>query len=72
MHTTQDIRLVASGACSELKSPSEQLLREVIPPLLANTREKNTAVKAAAEKAIVDLIAGKEGLQVCQASCGCG
>ena len=58
--------------CSELKAPSEPLLREVIPPLLANIREKNTAVKAAAEKAIVDLILGKEGLQVCRTSCGCG
>ena len=60
--------MVASETCSELQAPSESLLREVVPHLLANTRERNTAVRAAAEKAIVDLIQGQEGLQVCCAS----
>lgn len=50
--------------CGEVQSPSDSLLSSVFPLLLQNTKEKNTAVKAAAEKAIVQLIHGDQHLQV--------
>ena len=50
--------------CGRLSSPPDQLLTAVLPLLLQNTKDKNTAAKVAAETAVVDLVCGEEGLKV--------
>ena len=50
--------------CADLQSPPDSLLCGVFPLLLNNTRERNTAVRAASEKAIVQLVHGDQHLKV--------
>jgi len=64
-HGSNDIRIVACEVCGGISSPSDPLLAAVLPPLLQNSREKNTAVRASAEKAVVDLVSGDEGVKHC-------
>ena len=73
-HGSNDIRIVACEVCGGISSPSDPLLAAVLPPLLQNSREKNTAVKASAESAVVDLVRGDEGVKVCGCEYGwiCG
>ena len=59
-----DVRVAVCEVCGGIPSPPDQLLVCVIPPLLLGTRDKNTAVKAAAEKAVVGLVQGEWGLKV--------
>ncbi len=56
--------MVACDVCGELISPSDKILVGTLPHLLANYREKNTAVKAAAEVAIGNLIQSDAHLKV--------
>ena len=63
-HATVDIKVVAGDVCGELLSPSDKMLVGTLPHLLANFREKNTAVKASAESAIGNLIQGETHLKV--------
>ena len=56
--------MAASEVCGGVVSPSDRLLAAALPLLLSNTREKNTAVRASAEHAIVDLVRGDAQLKV--------
>ena len=56
--------MTACDVCGELLSPSDQLLTGVLPLLLQNYREKNTALKSAAELGIYKLIQGNAHMKV--------
>ena len=59
-HTSSDVRIAACDAFSCIgkytKNISDQLLRECIPALLPLVKDKNTAVKASAEQALIDVL----------------
>lgn len=59
-HTSSDVRVAACDAFScigkHTKDISDQLLKECIPPLLPLVKDKNTAVKASAEQALIDIL----------------
>ena len=63
-HSSTDVRITASDVCAQLKRTPDSLLTTVVPLLLGNTQEKNTAVRAAAESAIVELMLDEESLEV--------
>lgn len=63
-HSSTDIRVVGCDVCSALQSLPDPLLSSILPLLLQNTKEKNTAVKAAAEKAITVVVQGDAHLKV--------
>jgi len=44
-------------------APSDRLLAAILPVLLQNSREKNTAVRAAVDAALVHLIRGEAHLK---------
>ena len=66
-HTSTDIRIAACDVCGSLKATSDPLLSALLPLLLGNTQEKNTAVRASAESSIYQLVRDEPGLAV---SCG--
>ena len=59
-HTSSDVRVAACDTFScigkHVKSISDQLLKECIPALLPLVKDKNTAVKASAEQALIDIL----------------
>ena len=59
-HTSSDVRVAACDAFScvgkHAKVISDQLLKECIPALLPLVKDKNTAVKAGAEQALIDVL----------------
>lgn len=59
-HTSSDVRVAACDAFScigkHTENISDQLLKESIPALLLLVKDKNTAVKASAEQALIDLL----------------
>jgi len=63
-HSSLDVKITASDVCGELVSPSDKMLTSALPLLLQNAREKNTALKAAAETAIFKLIQSTAHLKV--------
>lgn len=58
------MRIAASDVCGQLTRTPDPLLRGLLPLLLGNTQEKNTAVRASAESAIVDLLPNERELKV--------
>ena len=63
-HSSTDIRIAACDVCGGLKKTPDPLLSALLPLLLGNTQEKNTAVRASAESSIVEIVADEEGLAV--------
>lgn len=63
-----DIKIAACDVCGDLLSPSDKVLISVLPLLVQNVREKNTAVKMAAEMALHKLIHGNAHLKVQRAA----
>ncbi len=63
VHSSSDIRVAGCDVCASLSSPSD-LLVSLLPPVLQCCRDKNTAVKATAEKAVSNLIQGEAHLRV--------
>lgn len=62
-----DIRQTTAETCGRIQDPSDDFLRSIISPLLVGTKDKNSAVKAASERALVDLldlINGNERMKV--------
>lgn len=59
-HTSSDVRVAACDAFScigkHAKIISDQLLKECIPALLPLVKDKNTAVKASGEQALIDVL----------------
>ena len=64
VHSSSDIRVAGCDVCASLSSPSDHLLVSLLPPVLQCCRDKNTAVKATAEKAVSNLIQGEAHLRV--------
>jgi HEAT repeat protein len=64
-HSSTDIRIAACDVCSCLKVSPDPLLSAVLPLLLGNTQEKNTAVRASAESSIFELVGDEAGLAHC-------
>ena len=63
-HSSSDIRVAGCDVCASLSSPSDPLLVSLLPLVLQCCRDKNTAVKATAEKAVSNLIQGEAHLRV--------
>ena len=63
-HSSTDIRVVGCDVCASLESVPDPLLSSLLPLLLQNTKEKNTAVRTAAEKTITMLVHGDVHLKV--------
>ena len=62
-----DIRQTTAETCGRVQDPSDDFLKSIISPLLVGTKDKNSAVKAASERALVDLldlINGNERMKV--------
>ena len=59
-HSSSDVRVAACDAFSfigkHVKSISDQFLKECVPVLLSSVKDRNTAVKASAEQALIDLL----------------
>lgn len=58
------MRIAACDVCGQLKRTPDPLLANIVPLLLGNTQEKNTAVRASAESAIMELLIDEAGLRV--------
>jgi HEAT repeat protein len=69
-HSSTDVRITACDVCACLKKTPDPLLAALLPLLLSNTQEKNTAVRSSAESAIVELVADDSGLQHCMSILG--
>ncbi len=67
-HSALDARIVACDVCGELLSPSDKVLSNILPLLLQNYKEKNTALKASAESTLYHLIHGEAHLKVLERS----
>lgn len=63
-HSSTDVRIAACDVCGSLKVTPDPLLSVLLPLLLSNTQEKNTAVRASAESSIFELLADEAGLAV--------
>ena len=63
-HSSTDIRVVGCDVCASLESLPDPLLSSILPLLLQNTKEKNTAVRSSAEKAITVVVQGDAHLKV--------
>lgn len=63
-HSSTDVRITACDVCSSLTKKPDLVLSSITPRLLANTQEKNTGVKAAAESAILQLFGDDQELRV--------
>ena len=62
-----DIRQTTAETCGRVQDPSDDFLKAIMSPLLVGTKDKNSAVKAASERALVellDLIHGSERMKV--------
>ena len=55
-NTSMDIRQATCEICGRIKEPSDIFVRSMVGPLLVSTKDKNTAVKSASERALVDLL----------------
>ena len=55
-NVSTDIRQTTAETCGRVKDPSDDFLKAIISPLLVGTKDKNSAVKAASERALVDLL----------------
>lgn len=59
-HASSDVRVAACDALGcigkHAKNVNDQLLKEFIPVLLPLVKDKNTAVQASAEQALVDIL----------------
>ena len=64
VHSSSDIRVAGCDVCGSLTTHTDPLLSTLLPHVLQCCRDKNTAVKAAAEKAIASLIQGEAHLKV--------
>lgn len=58
------MKVAACDVCGGFLSPSDKVLVAVLPLLLQNAKDKNTAVKASAEGAIYKLIHGDTHMKV--------
>ena len=63
-HSSVDVKVVACDVCAELMSPADGLLTSVIPLLLQNGREKNTALRTSVDHALINLVQGDVHLKV--------
>lgn len=67
-HTSSDVRVAACDIFScigkHIQSISDQLLKEFIPALLPLVKDKNTAVKASAEQALIDILQLQQGQSI--------
>eukprot|EP00058_Branchiostoma_floridae_P014051 XP_002599539.1 hypothetical protein BRAFLDRAFT_121765 [Branchiostoma floridae] len=72
-HSSNDIKMVAAQGVNHVVNKSSNPLplsvcRVLVPALVSNTKEKNTAVQASSELALVSLLQlrkGEDGLQAC-------
>lgn len=55
-NTSIDVRQAACQVCGDIENPSDTFLIKEIPFLLNCCRDKNTAVKAAADDAVSSLL----------------
>ena len=51
-----DIQQTTAETCGQVQDPSDDFLKVIISSLLVGTKDKNSAVKAASERALVDLL----------------
>ena len=69
-HTSSDVRVAACDTFSSIgkhvESIDDQLLKECIPALLPLVKDKNTAVKASAEQALIDILQLQQGQSIYQ------
>ena len=63
-HSSTDVRIAACDACSHITQATDSLLATVLPLLLSNTQEKNTAVRASAESSIMEIVTDDTKLNV--------
>jgi hypothetical protein len=67
-NSSMDVRQGTSECCGRITNPSDVFLKAMIAPLLITTKDKNTAVKASSERALVNLLSldqGEEKMKYC-------
>ena len=63
-HPSVDVRQAACDSVGAVLNPSDPLLQDIVPLLLVSAQEKNTAIKAAAEGALLELFKEPDRLKV--------
>ena len=61
-----DVRQRACAVCGEVLLPGDLFLRRLLPTLLSCTHDVNSAVRASAEQAIIDLLQLSRGKELTQ------